>query len=256
MRTGASLLAAGLLFGGGALATEARVNAAAGRQPIAPAIYEGSFGDPAQEARLAAAWGIALPNRELARVALLGMFGQQGVAGGSSGPPLPADHGPAIALYTNYDGQGGRFGHTSIQTHSANRQLSVFAAFDLDAKVTVVLLNQSPAVADAVVLGFQGMGQKGSWRAFELTGDGPIAAAGAGTLYDAVLTRTVQPYSAVLIEYRPVGGILPIRAEEPLPAVEGVEGVAAPIGCSASALEILSLALLARVGFGRRRSPR
>ncbi len=260
MRTQAPLLIA-VLLSGAAFATEASVNAADDRKPIAPSAYNGDFGDEAHQAQMLAAYGINLPSGELARVALLGTFGQKNVTGQLSEAPLPpAQPGAAIAMYTNYDGQGSRFGDTSIRTQSSNPLLSVFASFDLDAKVTVVLLNKSAMVADAVVLDFKGMGQKGAWRAFELSPDGcRIVAAGNGMIYDAELTRTVQPYSALLIEFRPVGGILPIRTPAPadaIPAALNVEEKAAPapMGCSAAEAGMLSLSLLALLGVMRRRS--
>jgi MYXO-CTERM domain-containing protein len=255
-------LAASLLFATGAIASEATVNAAESRKPIAPTIYNGMFGDEMQQAQLAASYAINLPNGELAKVALLGTFGQKSVTGVFSEAPLPPAQGAAIALYTNYDGQGSAFGDTSIQTVTSNPLLSVFASFDLDGKVTVVMLNKSQMASDAVVLGFKGIGQKGDWRAFELKADGTIVPAGNGTIYDAVLTRTVQPYSAVLVEFKPVGGILPIRvtppAEVTVPAAQVLETESAPqtMGCSVADAGVMSLAMLALLGLMRRRSVR
>ena len=259
MRTSLTLALVSTLFSTGAFATDVSVNAAENRKPIAESIYNGVFGDEMQQAQLSASYAINLPNGELAKVALLGTFGQKSVSGVFSEGPVQPVQSAAIDLFTNYDGKGGRFGNTSVQTVSSNPLMSVFAAFDLDAKVTVVLLNKSATVSDAVVLGFQGIGQKGDWRAFELTADGRIAAAGTGTLYDAVLTRTVQPYSALLIEYRPVGGILPVYpapAPELSPAVQVVEAPAAPMGCSVADAGFSFMAMLALLGVMRRRSQR
>lgn len=259
MRTSLPLVVAASFFCTAAFATDATVNAAEGRKPIAPQIYNGGLGDEMHQAQLAATYNIGLPNGELARVALLGTFGQKSVAGVFSEAPLPPAQGAAIELFTNYDGVGARFGNTSIQTVTSNPMLSVFASYDVDGKVTVVLLNKSATAADAVVLGFKGIGQKGDWRSFEMTGDGRIAPAGTGTLYNAVLTRTVQPYTALLVEYRPVGGILPVwstpAADVVIPAARVVEADAAqPTGCSASGAGLMSLALLGLVGLLRRRS--
>lgn len=246
-----------------ALGSTATVNAGEDRKPIAPTIYNGVFGDEMQQAQLSAAYAINLPNGELARVALLGTFGQKSISGMFSEAPLPPAQGAAIELFTNYDGKGARFGNTSIHTVSSDPLLSVFASFDLDANVTVVLLNKSPTASNAVDLGFKGIGQKGDWRAFEMTSDGRITPAGTGTVYDAVLTRTVQPYTALLVEFRPVGGILPVKAPplpEISPAVSVVEVPAdapAATGCSAASdVGLLSIALLGLVGIVRRRSAR
>ena len=259
MRTSLPLLVASLCCTG-AFATTATVNAAESRKPIAETIYTGSLGDEMNQAQLAATYSIDLPMGELAKVALLGTFGQESVAVFSEGPVTPAQMSPAIALFTDYDGKGARFGNTSIQTVSTNPLMSVFAAFDLDANVTVVLLNKSATVSDAVVLGFKGIGQKGDWRAFELAADGRITAAGTGTIYDAVLTRTVQPYTALLVEFRPVGGILPIRPAPQADAVPAIKTVEAPatqaMGCSAADAGLLSLGMLSLLGLMRRRSLR
>jgi hypothetical protein len=261
MRTKLPLFAA-LLCSTAALAmTEASVNAAESRKPIAPSIYNGAFGDEMTQAQLGAAYGIGLPNGELARVALLGNFGQKGVTGVFSEAPLPPAPSPAVALYTDYDGHGGRFGDTSVLVASSNPNLSVFAAYDLDAKVTVVLLNKSATLSEPVVLGLKGVGQKGDWRAFEMSADGTIAPAGTGTLFDAQLTRTVAPYTALLVEFRPVAGILPVYTPAPvevtLSAVKSVEAApaAAPMGCAVTDVGFLSMSLLGMLGLVRRRPP-
>ena len=261
MRTSTLLLVTSLL-GANAFAADATVNAAESRKPISAAIYN-ALGDETQQAELAAAYAIDLPTGELARVALLGTFGQNSVAIFPEGP-VPPMQSAAISLFTNYDGKGAGFGDTSIQSSSSSPTLSVFSSFDADAKVTVVLLNKSAVASETVVLGFKGIGQKGDWRAFELSTDGVITPAGNGTLFDASLTRTVRPYSAVLIEYRPVGGILPIRTEPAADVVIAagteVEAPAATqsMGCSASGstveVGVLAVGLLALLGFIRRRS--
>ncbi len=242
--------------------TQASVNAAESRKPIAPTIYNGDFGDEMTQAQLGASYGIGLPNGELARVALLGTFGQKSVTGVFSEAPLQPAQGAAIQLYTDYDGQGAKFGNTSVQTASTNPNLSVFAAYDLDAKVTVVLLNKNAMVSEPVVLGFKGVGQKGDWRAFEMSADGKITPAGTGTLYDAQLTRTVQPYTALLVEFRPVAGILPVYTPAPvevtLPAAKTVtsESATQPMGCAVTDVGFLSMSLLGMLGLLRRRPSR
>ena len=120
MRTQLPLLIAALTLGTAASASEATVNAAESRKPIAPTIYNGVFGDEMTQAQLAASYSIGLPNGELARVALLGTFGQKSVSGVFSEAPLPPAQGAAIDLYTNYDGEGGHFGDTSIQAVTTN----------------------------------------------------------------------------------------------------------------------------------------
>ncbi len=252
------LAVASLLFCTSGIASEATVNAAQNRKPIAPTLYD-SLGDEMHQAQLAASYGIDLSNPDLVKVALLGTLGQNSAGPVFSEGAPPPVVGPALALFTNYDGQGARFGNMAFATQGSNPLMSVFAAYDLDANVTVVLLNKSQTMPDSVVLGFKGTGQKGNWRAFELGADGQITPAGSGTIYDAVLTRTVQPFTALLVEYRPVGGILPVAEskEITLPAAQVVESDAAPqpAGCnSAGDAGVLSLAILGLLGLMRFRS--
>lgn len=248
MNSHRTLLFAAALTANAALATEVTVNAAEDRKVIAARLYDAPFGDAAQQQAAGGALGIAL---------LLGQWGQQGASAPFNEAPLvPTAPAAAVRLYTDYDGQGARFGDTSIAASSANPLLFAFAAFDLDAHVTVVLLNQGATAAEAVAIGFKGVGQKGAWRAFALAADGQLSPAGSGTTYDALILRTVPPRTALLVEYRPVGGILPIQAAAPvqLPAARTVEAPAAPMGCSATEAGLLSLSLLVLVGVVRRRS--
>jgi len=250
MRASVAIVSAVSLFCTGAFGSEATVNAALDRKPVSPTLFT-SLGDEASQAQLAASRGIVLPG-ELGKVALFGTLARESFAGvfnEGGGAPM---QGSAVDLFTNYDGTGRGFGSTMVKGSSTNPDLQVFAAYDFDANVTVVLVNASPTAQDAVSLGFKGIGQKGDWRAFELKVDGTIAPAGSGTLYEALLTRTVQPYTALLVEYRPVGGILPVweapKEDVVVPSGAVVEADAAqPMGCSAAGGNIgfLAIAVLA-----------
>lgn len=255
MRASVVILSAVSLFCTSAFASEATVNAALGRKPVSPVLFT-SLGDEATQAQLAASRGIELPG-ELGKVALFGTLANESFGGVFNEGGAAPMQGAAVDLYTDYDGAGRGFGNTLVKGTSSNPTLSVFAAYDFDANVTVVLVNASPTAPDAVTVGFKGIGQKGDWRAFELKADGTIAPAGSGTIYEAVLTRTVQPYSALLIEYRPVGGILPVweapKEDVVVPAAGVVESDAAaqPLGCSATGGEVGVLALFAMLAVSR-----
>lgn len=242
-----SLVATVCLFGCSAFASIVAVDASSGRQPIPSDLYGGVLGDEAHQAELLEAHGIPLPVGDVARAALLGVLGRAGFV--DDWPTTP-EQNPALTLFTNYDGEGARFGDTSISATATSGGLLAFAAYDSDARVTVVAVNPG-AVADDAVVTLGGMGQKGRWRAFTLSADGKVAFVGEGTTYDAVIRHAVPASSAVLIEYRPVGGILPLPAE-PLPvfspALESTEArlpaADEPRGCSSMPGGLMLLALL------------
>ncbi len=243
-----SFAATVFLFGASALASTVTVDATTGRQPIPADGYGGVLGDEAHQAELLEAHGLPLPVSDLGRVALLGVLGRAGFV--DDWPTTP-EQGAALQLFTNYDGEGGRFGDTSISATVSPGVLLAFAAFDLDARVTVVLVNAG-ASADDAVIALGGMGQKGHWRAFALGADGKVALVDEGTTYDALLRHPVPASTALLIEYAPVGGILPL-APAPLdtyrPAVREVDtalpAAEAPVGCSSMPGGLALLALLA-----------
>lgn len=85
-------------------------------------------------------------NGALAQADLLGIFGYQGLdAAALWGPPTPTDPGAyAFKIYRNYDGVGGTFGETSVQSTSANqRQLSVYGALRSDGNLTAMVINKA-----------------------------------------------------------------------------------------------------------------
>jgi hypothetical protein len=240
MRTIAVLAA---LWSLSAVAATVTVDGSLNRHPISNRVYQS-----ANDQDLADEWSIDLSQASLGKVELLGVLGREGAI---SARPTEESDGP-FKLYQDYDGAGARFGDTSIHASSTSPLLVAFAAFDENARVTVVLLNKSAESTQNVSLGFKGIGQKGAWRAFELDADGAIGAAGSGTIYDAVLNRTLRPTTALLIEFNPVGGILPIWDAAPMPATVAVEAPAAPpVGCSAGGAGGLAAALLVLVGLTR-----
>jgi uncharacterized protein (TIGR03437 family) len=85
-------------------------------------------------------------NGALAQADLLGIFGYQGLdAAALWGPPTPTDPGAyAFKIYRNYDGIGGTFGETSVQSSSANQsQLSVYGAIRSDGNLTAMVINKT-----------------------------------------------------------------------------------------------------------------
>jgi len=85
-------------------------------------------------------------NGGLAQAEILGVFGQQGLDMATLwGPPRPTDPGAfAFQIYRDYDGIGGTFGETSVQSTSANPSLlSVFGALRSDLNLTAMVINKT-----------------------------------------------------------------------------------------------------------------
>jgi hypothetical protein len=159
------------------------------------------------------------PNGALAEVDVLGILGREGVDLATlDEPPKPDSIGEdAFKLFRNYDGQGSKFGDTSVRAiSSADAVLTAFAAFDAAGHVTVVLINKDPLITDTANITFTGVGATGPFRAFQFGAGGRLASVGTGTVTGGVLTRTVQPYTATLIEFTPADGIGPAGIDEPV----------------------------------------
>ena len=169
MRT--SLLAAILLVGSAASASEATVNAGESRKPIAPAIYAANYAGMMQQEKLAT-YGIDLPVGELAKVALLGTFGQTSASGTfNEGPTDSPAMTPALSLFTNYDGQGGHFFEHSLSV-VADRNMSVFASRDeASGKIVAVVLNFDPRSSVETTVDLLSCGPVKKQRAFQYTGN-------------------------------------------------------------------------------------
>jgi uncharacterized protein (TIGR03437 family) len=90
--------------------------------------------------------GLDTLNGALAQAELLGVFGRQGLDMAMLwGPPSPTDPGAfAFQMYRNYDGIGGTFGETSVQSASADQSsLSVFGALRSDLNLTAIAINKT-----------------------------------------------------------------------------------------------------------------
>ena len=90
--------------------------------------------------------GLNTLNGGLAQAELLGVFGREGLDTAMLwGPPGPTDPGAfAFQIYRNYDGMGGAFGETSVQSTSADlSSLSVFGALRSDLSLTAMVINKT-----------------------------------------------------------------------------------------------------------------
>ncbi|HQZ72151.1 MAG TPA: glycoside hydrolase family 44 protein [Anaerolineae bacterium] len=90
-------------------------------------------------------------NGALAQALVLGIFGREGVDLALLWDPPAADEPGAFAFraYRNYDGQGGRFGETSLPVQGATEEVSLFAARRAaDGALTAVLVNGTTAARE------------------------------------------------------------------------------------------------------------
>ena len=90
--------------------------------------------------------GFGTLNGALAQAELLGVFGREGLDMATLwGPPGPTDPVAfAFRMYRNYDGMGGAFGETGVQSTSTDLgSLSVFGALRSDLYLTAVVINKT-----------------------------------------------------------------------------------------------------------------
>lgn len=94
-------------------------------------------------------------NGALAQADVLGIFGREGLDLATlwAGPEFDDPGAFAFRLYRNYDGQGRKFGDTSVSADSSDQeQLSVYAARRSgDGALTVLVINKSGGEQTAVV---------------------------------------------------------------------------------------------------------
>ena len=90
--------------------------------------------------------GLTNLNGALAQAELLGVFGREGLDMATLwNPPSPTDPGAfAFQIYRNYDGNGGAFGETGVQSASTDpNSLSVFGALRSDLNLTAMVINKT-----------------------------------------------------------------------------------------------------------------
>jgi len=90
--------------------------------------------------------GLEAINGALTQADILGIFGREGLDLATLwAPPDPGQPGAyAFRIFRNYDGQGHKFGDTSIQAASADQaQLAVYAAQRGDLALTILVINKT-----------------------------------------------------------------------------------------------------------------
>jgi hypothetical protein len=111
---------------------------------------------------------------------VLGMYGRLGYQVASYFVTLVhgSTHLPvynAMAMYRNYDGNGGRFGAYSIGAASPNKGVNVYAASDSPTnptKVWVMLVNVSGAAQSGLSITLNNFTPTGSAQVYRMTGGG------------------------------------------------------------------------------------
>ncbi len=111
-------------------------------------------------------------NGALAQADLLGIFGRQGLDAAALWgiPDFPKPTDPiayAFKIYRNYDGIGGTFGETSVQSTSVDQgQLSVYGALRSDGNLTALVINKTGQdLSSALTLAnFNAGSTAGVWR--------------------------------------------------------------------------------------------
>jgi hypothetical protein len=138
----------------------------------------------------------------IAEADVLGIFGREDVFAASVWAS-DADQGflhAGLYAFVNYDGQGGRFGDTSVAASTSNHEAtSVYASVDegLDDRVVIVAINKSTGAVSAEVA-LDHPQPLGTGRTFQVTATTPALIAGsAPTLASRNVYRLKLPPSSV-----------------------------------------------------------
>jgi hypothetical protein len=146
-------------------------------------------------------------NGALAQADVLGIFGREGVDLATLwGAPTPSQPGAfAFRMYRNYDGQGGRFGDTSVRASSADQsQLAIYAARrKSDGALTLMIINKTGGALTSSV-GLAGFTPSGSAKVYSYSAsslgsilhqaDQAVSASGfTGTFAASSITLMVLP---------------------------------------------------------------
>ncbi len=141
----------------------------------------------------------------LAEADVLGIFGREGLDFANMWiPPAPTDPiAFSFRLYRNYDGNGSRFGETSVSATSSDQgQLAVYAAKrSSDAALTLVVLNKSTA-AIQTTLSLANFTPASLATTYSYSGANlkQIVSSGSATVVGNVLNYSYPAYSATVFE--------------------------------------------------------
>jgi hypothetical protein len=138
----------------------------------------------------------------IAQADVLGIFGKFGVYLGCvwilHDPPPPVYTAAAFNLYLNYDGQGGRFGATSVsETDSDTVNTSAYASVDAAGDLHVVVLNKSYTQTADLSFQIAGSAAYASASVYAFDNSGPsITARAPAALANNQATYSLPPLTA------------------------------------------------------------
>ena len=149
-------------------------------------------------------------NGALAVADVLGIFGREGLYFASyyGFPPPESPVSQAFKMYTNFDGQGSRFGDTSVYASSANSDVvSSFAAVDKKTgDLHVMLINKEVDTEISVQLFLQGYNADPLVDRYEYSENSPdTIVAGLAIMPAGESEILLSPYSITLLVFHPAG---------------------------------------------------
>ena len=151
----------------------------------------------------------------LAQADVLGIYGKFGVYLGCvwilHDTPPPVYTSAAFNLYLNYDGQGGKFGATSVsETDSDTVNSSAYASTDADRTIHVVVLNKSYTQSADFSFQIAGSLIYGAAAVYAFDGSSSsITPRASATLASNQLTYTLAPKTAAHFVFQPAAGQSP-----------------------------------------------
>ena len=138
---------------------------------------------------------------------ILGMYGRLGyrVAAYWTTLVTGTTHLPvynAMAMYRNYDGQGGRFGNYSIGAASPNAAVNVYASTDsptAPTRVWIMLVNVSGAAQNGLAIALQNFTPTGSAQVYRMTGGAAPAPGTALAITNGSITGVSLPVNSAAL---------------------------------------------------------
>jgi len=178
----------------------------------------------------------------IAQADILGIFGAYGLTLGTLwGAPAPTDPGAfAFKIFLNYDGNGSRFGGTSVSgTSSDPDTLSIYAAQRVDSALTVLVLNKTAgAIGDSISLAnFTPAGTAQVWQYSQANLTAIVRQTADINVGGNSLTATFPAYSMTLLVIPQAQSAMTV----PQPVVSAVTSAASYAASSVSPGEIVTI---------------
>jgi hypothetical protein len=149
----------------------------------------------------------------IAQADVLGIYGKFGVYLGCvwilHGTPPPVYTAAAFNLYLNYDGQGGRFGDTSVLAADSDTvNTSAYASVDSAGSLHVVVLNKSFTQSADLSFTIAGPAPFAGAKVYAFDGGGPaITARAPATVASNQAAYVLAPLTAAHFVFQPAAGL-------------------------------------------------